>query len=98
MSAYDLNDAWNLIQADDERELERQKAELRESNPIDHCDMKSNHINEIGQIEILYGGPGGIEANVPCPFCRMDANAQAMANLAEQLKAKQLRNVKAFGR
>lgn len=85
VSAYDLNDAWNEIQVEDEAELQRQKAEIREARPVEHCTMKANHINELGEIEILYGGPGGIEANVPCPFCRMNANAQAMANLAGRL-------------
>lgn len=88
VSAYDLNDAWNVIQTEDEERIAKEKEALRESQPIDHCSAKYKHINEIGEIEILYGGPGGIEANVPCPFCRQDANAQAMANLSERLKAK----------
>jgi hypothetical protein len=89
VSAYDLNDAWNEIQVEDEARIAKEKELIRETSPIEHCATKYRHINELGEIDILYGGPGGIEANVPCPFCRMDANAQAMKNLAERLKARQ---------
>jgi len=88
VSAYDLNDAWNEIQEEDEIRIAKEKEAVRESNPIEHCSTKYRHINELGEIDILYGGPGGIEAIVPCPFCRMDANAQAMANLAQRLNDK----------
>jgi hypothetical protein len=93
VSAYDLNDAWNVIQGEDIAQRMLETAQAKERNPVDHCTTKYRHINEQGEIDILYGGPGGIEAIVPCPFCRMEANAQAVANLAERL-AKQQSNTK----
>lgn len=84
VSAYDLNDAWNVIQTEDEADIRRQKEAVREASPIEHCAMKHTHINDLGEIEILYGGPGGIEAIVPCSFCRPQANAAAYQNLAER--------------
>lgn len=86
VNAYDLNDAWNAIQTEDEERAAKERTAARESQPIEHCSVRYRHINAVGEIEILYGGTGGIEAIVPCPFCRMNANAQAMANLAERLK------------
>ncbi len=81
VSAYDLNDAWNVIQTEDEARVAKQQAELREADPIKHCSAKYKHANELGEIEVLYGGPGGIEALVPCPFCRPKANQDAYHNL-----------------
>ena len=85
LSAYEIRAAWRQVQADDAAKIAEEKERVKEANPIDHCTAKYNHINELGEIEVLYGGPGGIEANVPCPFCRPEANAQAYRNLAERL-------------
>jgi hypothetical protein len=93
LSAYEIRNAWRAIQIEDGAKAAAEKERMKESNPVDHCKTKYRHINEQGEIDILYGGPGGIEAIVPCPFCRMEANAQAVANLAERL-AKQQSNTK----
>lgn len=86
VNAYDLNDAWNAIQTEETEKAKADREALREANPIENCSAKYKHVNELGEIEVLYGGPGGIEANIPCPFCRPNANKQACENLAKRLE------------
>lgn len=86
ISAYEIRAAWRFIQTRDAEKAKADREALKEANPVENCSMKMRHVNSLGEIEILYGGPGGIEANVPCPFCRPYANKQACENLAKRLE------------
>lgn len=87
VSAYDLNDAWNLIQVEDERKRQQEQDAIRESRPVEHCKMKLHHENELGERLIVVGGFGGVEHLIPCEFCRPTAHAQKMKILMERIAA-----------
>lgn len=67
VNAFEMLSAWNAIRNERAQERERERLE----NPVKFCDMKHNHVNEHGDVEIALGGIK--EVYVPCQFCRRSA-------------------------
>lgn len=67
INAFEMLSAWNQIRSEYAERMRKQ----REENPVLFCDMKVNHINEHGDVEIALGGVK--EVVVPCQFCRRNA-------------------------
>lgn len=90
VNGYDLKNAWAAIQ---EADAIAAKAAEDPATKMAKCSNRSEHLIERvsadltrdeGLVEILLGGPGGIEVQVPCPYCRETAHAQRMAELRQK--------------